>query len=454
MNHLNRRSFLKTSAVIAASTTLPRYAIGSSGASPHSKLNVAVIGAGNRGRASINALVDENLVAFCDVDEKTAAPTYKDFPDVPRYQDFREMLDKRGKEIDAVVIATPDHTHFVATYYAMANGKHVLTEKPLVHNVWQGRTLRKAADYYKVVTQMGNQGHATEGIRYVKEWYQAGAIGDIQEVIIHNRGPRFGPDRSFRMPSTLPPASQAIPQHLNWDLWKGPTEPNIKYNDIYLPKSWRSFFQFGNGQLGDWICHTFDAPFWALELGMPRSIKVRDIENAWPGIVPQRSVVEWTFPRPGKQPLKVSWHEGHKPPTDPTQGEREWDDDFNMAMIGSNGVIAHNNRPDSPRLYPDAYWQDFRKNPPPKTFERIKGNLVDEWVRAIKGEGPQPGSNFDYASRLTEVGLLGVLAQKTGKDIEWDSESTRVTNHPELNAFIKEPVRRGWEMGNELWKNS
>lgn len=454
MNHLNRRHFLKGTAVVAASVSLPKFAIGSAGASANSKLNVAVIGAGGRGRASINALVDENLVAFCDVDEKNATSTYKDFPKVPQYQDFREMLDKQDKEIDAVVIATPDHTHFVATYSAMAMEKHVLTEKPLVHNVWQARTLRKAANYFDVVTQMGNQGHATEGIRYVKEWYQAGAIGDIEEVIIYNRGPLFGPDKSFRLPSTLPPEPEAEPTHLNWDLWKGPTASDIKYNNIYLPKSWRSFFQFGNGQLGDWICHTFDAPFWALELGMPSSIKVRDIENPYPGIVPQSSVVEWTFPRKSKSPLKVSWYEGRKPLTNPTNGEREWDDDFNMAMVGNKGVIAHNNRPNSPRLYPEEYWQDFRKNLPPKTFERIKGNQVDEWVRAIKDEGPEPGSNFDYASRLTEVGLLGVLAQKTGKSFEWDAEKMEVSDQPELNAFIKEPVRRGWEMGDELWKQS
>ena len=200
---------------------------------------------------------------------------------------------KRARKIDAVVIATPDHTHFVATYFSMAAGKHVMTEKPLVHNVWQARTLRKAAKYFNVTTQMGNQGHATEGIRYIKEWYEAGTIGEVDEVIAFNNGPGFGPGRSFRRPSTLPPVSQAVPDHLNWDLWKGPTAPNIKYNEIYLPKSWRGFYQFGNGQLGDWACHTLDAPFWALKLGMPSKVSVRDIEQPWPGIAPGASVVEW-----------------------------------------------------------------------------------------------------------------------------------------------------------------
>jgi predicted dehydrogenase len=441
MNPLNRRHFLKGIAAVAASTTLPLFAIGQSGPSANRKLNVAVIGPGGRGRASINALVDENIVAFADVDEVTAAGTYKDFPKVPRFQDFREMMDNMHKEIDAVVIATPDHTHFVATYTAMAMGKH---------NVWQARTLRKAAKHFNVITQMGNQGHATEGIRYVKEWYEAGAIGEVDEVIAYNPGPRFGPDRSFQRPSTLPATSQPVPSHLNWDLWKGPTAPDIKYNEVYLPKSWRGFFQFGNGQLGDWACHTLDAPFWALDLGMPSSVKVRDITEPWPGIVPQTSVVEWEFPREGKNPLKLSWHEGIKPEVNPSNDEVEWGDDFNMAMIGSKGIITHNARPNSPRLYPENYWQDFRKNLPEKKFARIKGNQVDEWVRAIKGEGPTPGSSFEYATRLTEMALLGVLTQKTGKSFKWDTKHMQ-TDDAELNAYIKEPVRRGWEMGDELW---
>ena len=373
MNTLNRRHFLKGAAVVSASTVLPHFAIGSSSPSANSKLNVAVIGAGGRGRASINALVDENFVAFCDVDDVTAAGTYTDFPEVPRFKDFREMLDKKDKEIDAVVIATPDHTHFVATYAAMAMGKHVLTEKPLVHNAWQARTLRKAAKYFNVITQMGNQGHATEGIRYVKEWYQSGAIGEVDEVIAYNPGPKFRPTGSFKRPSRIPPTSQAVPPHLSWDLWKGPTAVDIKYNEIYLPKSWRSFFQFGNGQLGDWACHTLDAPFWALDLGMPSSAKVREVDEPWPGMPALRSIVEWKFPRTGKAPLKLSWYEGYTPEADPSDGMAEWGKDIGMAMFGSKGTITHGIRPDSPRLYPEPYWQDFKRNLPAKKFARIKG---------------------------------------------------------------------------------
>ncbi|MGY8694692.1 MAG: Gfo/Idh/MocA family protein, partial [Verrucomicrobiia bacterium] len=267
----------------------------------------------------------------------------------------------------------------------------------------------------------------------------------------YNPGPKFRPVGSFKRPTRIPPTSQAIPNTLNWDLWKGPTVEDVKYNEIYLPKSWRSFFQFGNGQLGDWACHTLDAMFWALELGMPSSVKVRDVDEKWPGMPALRSIVEWEFPRTGKAPLKLSWHEGYTPEFDPSDGKAEWGKGIGMAMIGAEGTITHGIRPDSPRLYPEAYWQDFHRNLPEKKFARIKGSHIDEWARAIKGDGPMPGSNFSYASRLTEMALLGVLAQKTQKAVEWDSENMRVTNDEGLNEYIREPVRRGWEMGQEVW---
>ncbi len=451
MTHSTRRHFIKQAATASTLAAFPRFSIGQSGGSANSRLNVAFVGAGGRAATLIKGLNEENFVAFCDVDDAWAAKTYREYPDVPRFKDFREMLDKKGREIDAVCVATPDHTHFVAAYSAMERGKHVLTEKPLTHNIWQARTLRKAAKRFGAITQMGNQGHATEGIRYVKEWYEAGAIGEVDEVIAYNPGPKFRPTGSFKRPPRIPPTSQAIPDTLNWDLWKGPTAPNIKYNEIYLPKSWRSFFQFGNGQLGDWACHTLDAPFWALELGMPSKASVRDVDEPWPGMPALRSVVEWEFPRTGKTPLTLTWHEGYTPSYDPSDGQAEWGKDIGMAMIGSKGTITHGIRPDSPRLYPEAYWQDFRRNLPDKRYDRIKGSHIDEWARAIKGEGPMPGSNFDYAARLTEMALLGVLAQKTQSTVEWDAKAMRVTNKPELNVFIEEPVRRGWEMGQEVW---
>ena len=431
---------------------LPSFAIGKSGPSANGKLNVAFIGAGGRARALIGGLPNENFVAFCDVDEQRAAQTYSEYPDVPRFKDFRRMFDKMGKEIDAVCIATPDHTHFVGTFTAMENGKHVLTEKPLTHNVWEARTLRKAATYYKVISQMGNQGHATEGIRFVKEWYESGAVGKVKEVIALNGGPDFGPNRLFNLPTRWPATSQAIPLHLNWDLWKGPVAEDIKYNEVFLPATWRGFYQFGNGQLGDWACHTLDAPFWALDLGMPTAVEAIAKDNrALEGIAPSSSAVRFEFPKKGKRPaIVLTWYERDWPEVDPNWGFEEWGQN-RMVMIGDKGTIATGARPNSPRLYPEAKWQEFRRNLPAKTIPRIKGSHISEWANAIKGEGPLPGSNFDYASRLTEMALLGVLAQRFGGRIEWDDKKMEVTNRPELNAYIREPARRGWRMGDQVW---
>ncbi len=452
MKNLNRRKFLKGATVATATAFLPRFAIGKSGPSANSKLNVAFIGAGGRTRNLMSGLTSENFVAFCDVDDQRAAATYGEHPKVAHFKDFRRLFDKMGKEIDAVCIATPDHTHFVGTYTAMAHGKHVLTEKPLTHNIWQARTLQKAAHYFKVVTQMGNQGHATEGIRYVKEWYESGAIGKIKEVIALNGGPNFGPTRLFNKPSRFPPTSQAVPLRLNWDLWKGPTADDVKYNEVYLPATWRGFYTFGNGQLGDWACHTLDAPFWSLDLDSPTVIEaIHKEERTLEGMVPTSSAIRFEAPIRGKKStVALTWYERDWPEVDPSLESEDWGD-TRMLMIGKKGSIATGARPNSPRLYPETKWQDFRRDLPEKTIPRIKGSHISEWVQAIKGDGPEPGSNFDYASRLTEFTLLGVLAQRFNRRIEWDSKKMEITNDPELNQYVREPVRRGWEMGDEVW---
>lgn len=445
-----RRNFLKTAGLVAASSVFSRFSIGQAGPSVNSKLNIAFIGAGGRGSALINGSTEQNHVAFCDVDDVSATKMYSEHPNVPRFRDFREMLDKKHKEIDAVCVATPDLTHFVGTYAAMEHGKHVFTEKPLTHNIWQARTLRKAAHHFDVVTQMGNQGHATEGIRYIKEWYEAGVIGEVDLVVAYNGGAQFGPNRFFNRPSRYPATSQAIPATLNWNLWKGPLAEDIKYNEVYLPKTWRAFFKFGNGQLGDWACHTLDAPFWALGLDSPSVVDIVERDKELPDLVPARSIIRLEFERPGKNPLVLLWHEGITPEVDPAWGIGEWRKGINMVMVGSKGCITTGARPNSPRLYPEEKWQDFRRNPTPKVYPRIKGSHITEWIKAIQGDGPAPGSNFDYSSRLTEMTLLGVMAQRSGERVEWDSENMNVTNNPSLNELVKAPVRRGWEYGESM----
>lgn len=450
---MKRRQFVQAVSALTATQIFPHFAIGKPGQSANSKLNVAFIGTGGRGGTHVNFFEKtENIVAFCDVDQERAGGNYKKAPEAKRFEDFREMFDKMGNEIDAVCISTPDHTHFVATYTAMALGKHVMTEKPLTHDIWQARTLQKAGHYFKVVTQMGNQGHATDEIRQVKEWYESGITGNVHTVLSSFGGPNFGPDKYFNKPENYPPQKQEVPKHVNWELWRGPVAKDIAYNDIYIPKQWRGFFDFGNGQLGDWACHTLDAPFWALELGSPESVTVLEREISGEDFVPDRSLILYRFPARGDRgPVDLYWGDGGlKGPVYP-----EWNlngDIGSMCMVGEKAAIRTGNRPNhDPRLVNDDQWEEFQKNLPKETYPRVKGNHQQEWVDAIKGDGPTPGSNFDYASGLTEMTILGVIAQRTGKNIQWDAENMRITNHPELDIYVKEPVRKGWECGEEVW---
>jgi len=214
---------------------------------------------------------DENLVAFCDVDRSHSAENMKNWRTTqPFFDDFRVMLDKMHKDIDAIVVSTPDHTHFPATLAAMERGIHVYTQKPLTHNIWQARTLVKARDRYKVVTQMGNQGHAGDGIRKSVEAVRTGVIGEVGEVFARNSGPEMG-GRHFANPSVMPPPPSPVPDRLAWDLWPGPAAKR-EFSRDYLPYKWRAFYDFGSGMLGDWGCHTFDTPVWALDLDPPQAM--------------------------------------------------------------------------------------------------------------------------------------------------------------------------------------
>jgi predicted dehydrogenase len=410
------------------------------------KVNLAFIGCGGIANSAFSGCTGENFVAMCDVDDARAAGHYKKFPDVPKFKDFRVMLDKMSKEIDAVVVSTPDHTHFAAAFDAMRRGIHVYVQKPLTHNVWQARTLQRAAHKYNVITQMGNQGHATEGIRLVKEWYEAGSLGEVREVLAWFNGPNFK-GQYFRKPMTYPPAGEPIPTTLDWDLWQGPAQTR-DFSPEYVPLKWRGYFDFGNGELGDWACHTLDAPFWALDLGMPTVVEPVQRAEAPEGFVPDNSIIRFEFAARGNQPpVTLTWHDGGLKPENRPEWGLEKISGSGMLMVGSKATLMTGGRPDSPKLVPDAIFADFRKNLPAKTIERIKGGPFQEWLRAIKGEGPMPGSNFDYSARLTEMTLLGVLAQRTNQRIEWDETGMKVTNHPELRsgeraAGIKEEKRR------------
>ena len=446
-----RRHFLtSTSAIAAGAWIAPRFAIGRPGLSANSRVNLAFIGVGGRGALNLQGLSAENVVALCDVDDLNAAESFNAHPKAARFRDFRQMLDKIGKEIDAVVVSTPDHTHFAATMASMELGKHVFCEKPLAHTVREARTMKKAAQHYKVISMMGNQGHATEGIRYVKEWYDAGVLGQVTEVSAWLGAINFN-GRFFRKPAAFPPAAMPVPANLDWNLWLGPCSKEIPYNPVYHPRAWRGFFEFGSGLMGDWSCHTLDAPFWALGLGMPTVVELESSAQGPTGFVPEAAVVRFEFPARGDKPAVVlHWHEGLPKPELRKAWGLEQLGEAGMIMTGDKCCLMTGERPDSPRLIPDEKWLDFRKSLPPKVIPRIKGGHYTEWIDAIRGDGPQPGSNFDYAAGLTEVALLGALAQRFGGRIEYDSAEMKVTNRPELNAYLRIAAREGWKYGESL----
>ncbi|TNJ46228.1 Gfo/Idh/MocA family oxidoreductase [Tamlana fucoidanivorans] len=451
---ISRRLFVKKTAIASAGfAVLPSLL----SVSPNNKLNIAVIGVGNRGGYNLKMVSESNnIVALCDVDRRFLEQAALNYPKAKTFKDFRQMFDNMNSEIDAVVISTPDHTHFAATMAAMELGKHVYVEKPLAHNIWQLRTLKKAAKYYGVVSQMGNQGHTTEGIRLIKEWYDADVLGEVKEVHAWRGVNRFEPGYYFTKPGQFPPEEDAIPDYLDWDLWLGPAKKR-PFNSAYAPKSWRGFYDFGLGQLGDWACHTLDAPFWALNLGSPHKVKAEVPKGSFnhEGFMPDRSTVVFDFKKRDNKPaVKLTWHEGYKKPNikiKPEWGIQELNPKGGMLMIGSKRTLITGARPEKPKLLvSEDEWAAFLKDAPSKTIPRVGNNQPHkEWLDAIK-DNTLPGSNFDYAANLTEMALVGVMAQRFGGVIKFDAENLKVTNKPELDVFLKEPVRDGWAYGDNL----
>lgn len=449
----SRRDFLKTSSLMAGGAfVLPRFSIGQSGPSANSKLNIAFIGVGGQGRSNLTEMARENVVAICDVDQRQLDKTAEKFPSARQFKDYRRMLDKMGNEIDAIGIATTDHTHFITSMSAADLGKHLFVQKPLVHNLYELRTLCQKTRENKLVTQMGNQGRAFDGMRVIKEWVDADVLGEVKEVIAWTDRPHtgvgFGKGENKAFPKGMP-----VPEGLDWDMWTGPA-PMTGYNEALHPVFWRGWWDYGSGALGDIGCHTIDIPYWALKLGHPTRVDVKMEGPANRIYTPSGSVVTYHFPARGSMPpVKLKWYEGPKVPdlyakyaaqADPASiGDKSRQG--GLFMVGSKQTLfSPGMRPTSPRLFDEATWQEFRRNRPPETLPRIKGGNILEWIRAVKGEGPTPGSHFDYAEGLTELVLLGALAIRTGKSIEWDSKAMRVTNDRSLNKYVKPRPRKGW----------
>ena len=455
-SRIDRRTFLRTGAAAAGALALPRFAIGKPGQPANSKLNLAFIGAGNVARQALLPARHENIVALCDVDQSMFADHAQKVPGLEkarRFTDFRVMLDKLGDGIDAVAISTPDHTHFVATLAAMERGKHVFTQKPLTHNVWEARTLRLARANYGVVTQMGNQGHASNGIREMREWYEAGLLGQVGEVHAWHPHPGNWNGALWKRPSEFPPPAQPVPDGFDWDLWLGPVVSERPHNRIYHPGGWRNCYTFGNGILGDWFAHTCDAPVWILDLYEPLSVELEQQEDGLRDWVAARSRVRWDFAaRGGKRSCTLFWHDGGYRPEPPP--DWSWEGEPPGAgsyWFGDKANAYLDQRSSKPRLARREQMIELKRNDrlPPEKYPRVADGPVHEWFRAIKGEGPEPGSNFDYAARLTEVNLIGVLATRFGGRIDWHPEKG-VTNRPELNRYLKPAMRKGWEMGRRL----
>ncbi len=454
VNTNSRRHFLKTASLGAlAGPNLVR------AAQPKQKVRVALVGVGGMGRAAVEAAKEEEIVAFCDVDwrelprETCAARVAAKFPTVPRFTDFRELLEKPGRACDAVMISTPDHTHFAIAMAAMQAGKHVFVQKPLAHNIWQVRTLQKAAKKYGVQTTMGNQGHTWEGIRLVREWFEAGILGEVREVHCWTERPvsKVG---FILPPPTEPAKAEPVPPGLDWDLWQGPVAPR-DYSPQYVPSYWRGWWDYGCGGLGDIGCHCLDAPVWALRLGLPERVElVAQEPGKVPGYTAPRSHIIYHFAARGAlPPVKLHWYEGGLLPEvldDMPKGLP----DNGMIMKGSRETLfSAGMRVQSPQLWPrerqKPYYEELRRKTLPRS---VAGNPFGEFFAAIRGEIPAAGSNFDYACPLTETVGVGVLAIRSGRSVTWDAARLQVKGAPQYDTWIKEPVRAGWSCGEELWR--
>jgi len=467
--------------------------------SPNEKLNIASIGAGGKASSDITGCSLENIVALCDVDDKRAEQKFKQYEKVPKYKDFRRMLDEQGNGIDAVIVAIPDFMHATAAMWCMERGKHVYVQKPLTRTVWEARQLMEAAVKYKVATQMGNQGYSNEGTRQAAEIIWAGEIGDVTEVHAWTDRPIW-PQGLTAIPPTEP-----VPETLDWDLWLGIAEkrpytsggPDYKSplgGHFYQPGNWRGFYDFGCGALGDMACHILGAPNLALQLGAPLSVECIQKEGPSDFMFPSKSVIRYDFPARGDMPpVKLFWYDGLKEmpkipgvPEGELLGDLPWrrparpqgqgasapmpprpqtgyvgrvfnfeafeksraDAEGSEApttppdgslFIGDKGMITTGTYGEQTRLIPVEKMRDYQF--PPEFLTRSPGHYRD-WIRACKG-GDAACSNFNVASPFVEWMLLGVIALRVEGKLEWDAAKMKFTNNAEANKYLKPTFRKG-----------
>lgn len=434
---LSRRSFMARSAAAAAAVSIvPRHVLGASN-SANNKLNIAGIGVGGMGSGDIRAVMSENIVALCDVDRRALDRNAQTFPNAKLYTDYRKMLETQ-KDIDAVMIATPDHHHAVISIMAMKMGKHVHCQKPLTHSVYEARMMAKVAKETKVATQMGNQGQASETARLICETIWSGAIGTVREV--HGGSNRFPPisPRGIPRPKDTPP----VPAELDWDLWLGPA-PKRPYHPSYHPFAWRGWWDFGTGVLGDIGCHQFSAVFKALKLGHPAWVEASSSNHQCPPEIanetaPLSSITRWFFPAEGqREAVTVTWWDGGLKPPQPDEidsdsefGEGDW-----LLIVGDKGKMYGH------RIIPNAKAKEI--GAPPRVLERSPGHYI-EWIQACKGGAPAGSDFVNHAAHLAEVVLLGNIAIRTKQKLIWDGPNLRFANSDTANQLINPPYRDGW----------
>jgi predicted dehydrogenase len=453
---LPRRTFLASAAAATAGLTIvPRHVLGGQAApAPSDKLNLACVGVAGMGRHNLARCETENIVALCDVDFARAEEFFQKYPGARTYRDFRAMFDAQP-EIDAVIVATPDHTHAVVAMAAMERKKHVYVQKPLTHSVHEARLLTETARQHGVATQMGNQGHSGEGARLISEWVWDGAIGKIREAHAWTNRPVWPSGVEVDRPSETP----EVPDGLDWDLWLGPAG-HRPYHPAYHPAKWRAWWDFGTGSLGDMGCHIVDPLFWALRLKYPVSVEA-NISKYWQAffeetkprneMFPRSTIVRFQFPARGKMPeVELTWWDGGLMPARPAglePGRRMGDDDGGILLIGEKGAIMSGCYGESPRIVPETRMRKYKR--PPRTLERIPGGRdghEQDWIRACKGGRPA-SSSFEYSGPLSETVLMGNLAVRfPDRRLLWNGEAMEVTNDADANAYVRREYREGWHL--------
>lgn len=445
---LSRRRFLAQAAIGSSFLIVPRYVLGGPGQeSPNNKVNIAGIGFGGQGAWDLDQVSSENIVALCDVDWGYAEKIFDKYPNAKRYKDYRKMLEAE-KNIDAVVIATPDHNHAHISVAAMKAGKHVYCEKPLTRTVREARVVAQTARETKVATQMGNQGMAFEGNRQINEWLWAGAIGPVREVHVWSDRPTHRGKlplwwaQGIERPTDTPP----VPEGLDWDLWLGPA-PSRPYNPAYAPFRWRGWWDFGSGGIGDMGIHNLAPVFSALKLGAPTSV-LASSTSVFKETVPLACTVHYQFPARGDMPpVKLHWYDGGLLPERPAElpENQPLDPEDGIIFVGEKGkMLVTGWGGEHPRLLPEFLDKDYQR--PPKTLPRSIGHHK-EWLDACKGNSSVPRSNFGFAGPLTEAVLLGSVCVRNGGDqLDWDSENLKITNDPDANQYLHYEYRKGWSL--------